>query len=146
MKTLLPAIKTALHACTIVTTDSNIYITPDIRWRPEGTGTPAIGIIGGSLGREELGGEMWEITATVNIAAHVALTSNGSDALTGTSGIYAILDEVTGILVNNLLSVSGAQRVQVGNDSPPSISQGANDSWLASISRTFIYTLERSSI
>lgn len=144
MKTLLPAIKTALQAHDIITVDNDIYITPDTKWRPEGTGTPCIGIHDGGMVREELGGNYWEITATVDIAAFAALTGNGADALCETEGIYSILDGATLILVDNLLSVAGVQAVQVGNDSPSSIYQGPDDTWLVTITRSYIYTIERS--
>ena len=142
MKTLLPAIKTALHAHTIVTTDSDIYITPDVRWRPEGTGTPSIGIHDAGMQREELAGEYWEMTATVELAAFVSLSSNGSDSICGTSGLYAILDAAVAILNDNMLSVSGLISIQVGNDSASSIV--AEGDGLVTMTRTLIYTIERS--
>ena len=147
MKDLLPAIKTALHASLLVA-DDDIYITPDVKWRPELTGVPCIGIHDSGLSRDELAGEVWEITATVDIAAFAALTADGYSGLTGTAGVYAILDEVTDILVDNLLSVSGVQRVQVGNDSASSLYQApdADNTWLITITRSFVYTIERSSI
>ena len=146
MKALLPAIRDALLVSDIVTTESDIYITPDPRWRPEGTGTPCIGIRGGPLVREELGGEMWELTATVNIAAFVALTANWYTTMTEDTDIYDILDEVTGILNDNRLNLSEVQRVHVGGDSQSSLMQGPDNTWLVTIVREFTYTLERSSV
>jgi len=146
MKLLLPAIKTALHSHSIVTTDSDIYITPDVRWRPEGTGDTCIGIKDGGLHREELAGEVWEITATVELAAFAPLTTNGSDSLCGNSGCYAILDAAVALLVNNLLSITGAQSVEIGDDTPSGIVQVQDETMLVTLTRKLTYTIELTSI
>ena len=144
MRLLLPAIVTALAGLKLDGESVDSYITPDPRWRPYGTTHPCIGIHDAGLSREEEAGEMVEIIAAVELSGFVALTEDGAESITGDTGVYALLDEATELLNNNLLGTTDIQRVQIGEDSPSEIYQATEDTWLVRVSRTLIYTIERS--
>ena len=143
MKNLLPAIKTALQALPMVTAE-NIFITPDVRWRPETTGAPCIGILPAGMEREELPGEMVGINAMVHLSVFVPLTANGSDSFVGTNGLYTVLDAATAILKNNQLGQTDVIRVTIGADEPAEIYQASESAWLVRVTREILYNIERS--
>jgi len=144
MRILLQAIVTALATLELDDEPVAAYITPDNRWRPHGTTHPCVGVHDAGLSREEELGEMVEIIAAVEISGFVALTDDGESSITGDTGVYALLDEATELLNNNLLGKTDIQRVQIGDDSPSEIYQASEDTWLVRVSRTLIYTIERS--
>lgn len=145
MKTLLPAIKTAIQGLSLLVSTSNAFITPHVGWRPEGTGSTCIGIHDAGTIRAELAGNMIEQVSTVDIAAFVPLGADAKDAITGASGAFALLDAATDILKRNRLSISEVQSVEIGKDSQSELYQASESLWLVRICRQFIYTLERSS-
>lgn len=147
MQTLLPAIKTALHVMPQLNRRSDCYITPEVNWMPTGTRQPCIGIKDGGIEREELAGEMAELTAKVLIVGFVKLpVSDGFVAICDTKGVYPLLDAATTILRNNYLGLTDVMRIQIGPDRPTEAFMAENKQWLVKLVRTLIYTLERPSL
>ena len=147
MQTLLPAIKAALQGLPQLPRKSDCYITPDVNMMPTGTRQPCIGIKDGGIDRVDLMGEMMELTARVTLVGFVKLPiSDGYEAICSDKGVYPLLDAATALLINNLLGLSGVQRVQVGSDRPTEAFVAENKQWLIKLVRTLVYTLERPSV
>lgn len=146
MKTLLPAIETALKGLDLLPAESACYITADARWRPDGVDETCLGIMSGGVTREELGGEVWEIIATVELIGFVPLTADAKDALCGESGVEQLLDDAVAVLKNNRLGLNDVQSVRIGNDRPNGIHQVVDGDLLVSVIRQVIYTIERASV
>jgi hypothetical protein len=146
MKTLLPAIQNALKTLDMLPAQTACYITPDARWRPDGVNATCLGVMNGGVAREELGGEVWEITATVDLVGFVPLTADAKDAICGSSGVEELLNDAVAILKNNRLSIADIQGVRIGNDRPNGLHQAEDDNWLVSVIRQVIYTIERASV
>jgi len=148
MKTILPAIQAALKTINILSSQNDCYITPDTKFRPEGTGNISIGIHPAGITRTEELGEYIEIEASIDIVAFSPMTNN-SDSITGTSGVYSILDAVSAILKNNSLNLSGFQGVSIEDDTRVDIQHaptGETVQMLTSCTRRFTYTIERAII
>lgn len=137
MNIILPAVRDAL--------DNTItcFVAPDSVWRPDGVDGPCIGVMSGGITREELGGNMREEIATVELVAYVPLVDSAESSI---SSLQALLNSASSILTGNLLSVAGMQSVQIGSDRANGVHQLANNKKLVSYIRQIIYTLERSSI
>lgn len=146
MKTLLPAIQAALSTLALLPAASACYITADARWRPDGVDTTCLGIMDGGVTREELGGEVWEITATVELVAFVPLTADAADAICGAAGVEQLLNDAVAVLNNNHLGLAEVQRVRIGDDRPNGLHQVVDGDLLVSKIRQIIYTIERSSV
>lgn len=146
MKALLPAIKTAIKVVSLLAAQSDAYITPHPGWRPEGTASKCLGIHSNGMTRQEEAGEMMELKASVTIYGYAELVTTADDPLCGTNGVYALLDAAEDILTDNRLGLSEVQTVETGRDTPAELFQADETTWLARIGRTFIYTLERSSV
>lgn len=144
MQTLLPAIRTALQALSQLPRASDCYITPHVNFMPTGTRQPCLGIKDGGMQREELAGEMLQLTARVELAGFVKMSGDGGEAICTSSGVYELLDDASDILTNNYLGLSDIIRVQIGPDRPSELFQTDNKQWIVKLVRTMIYTLERS--
>lgn len=88
---------------------------------------------------------MIEQVSVVDVAGFVPLGADAADAISGASGVYALLDAATDILKRNRLSITEVQSVQIGKDSESELYQASESVWLVRVCRKFIYTLERSS-
>jgi len=141
MKTLLPAIRSVIQG--VMPRPSDCYITPNVNYMPTGTRQPCIGIKDAGISREELAGEMVEITATVELVGFVQMSEDGFTALCGNGGVFQLLDTATDALINNLLGLPDVQRVEIGQDSPSTLSTTDTNQFLVMMTRTLIYTLER---
>jgi hypothetical protein len=146
MKILLPAIQNALKTLTLLPAQTACYITADARWRPDGVDTTCLGIMSGGVTREELGGEVWEITATVELVGFVPLTADAKDSICGTAGVEQLLDDAVTVLKNNQLGLGEVQRVRIGDDRPNGMHQVVDGTLLVSVIRQVIYTIERASV
>lgn len=146
MRTLLPAIKTAIQGIALLASTADAFVTPDPAWRPVDAGATCIGIFGTGVEREELAGEMVDITISVDLVGFVPMLASGSDAVCGAAGVVALLDAATTILKKNSLSQAGFTGVMVGGDSKTALYQASESQWLVMMSRTFEYYFERSSV
>lgn len=150
MKELLPAIQTSLKTLDMLPAESACYITPDARWRPVGVDDTCLGIMHGGTRREELAGNMWEFTHTVDLIGFVPLTADAKNAICGSSGVLQLLDDAVDVLKGTLLGLSDLQSVQIGDDRPNGLHAAQDDgesvTWLVSIIRQVIYTSERESV
>jgi len=146
MKTLLPAIQTTLQTMSQLERRSDCYLTPHANYMPTGTRQPCIGIKDAGTIRQELAGEVLELKARVELVGFVKMTGDGSACLCGTDGVFQLLDDAAGLLRNNHLSLTDVQRVEIGPDRPSELFRAENNQWIVKLSRTMIYTLERSSV
>jgi hypothetical protein len=146
MITLLPAIKAVLEDLTQLPRKSDCYITPHANFMPTGTRQPCLGIKDAGMVPSELAGEMLDITARVDLIGFVKMTADGQAAICGDDGLYALLDAATDLLVKNRLGLADVQTVIIGPTRPSEMFSAENNQWLVKLTRTMIYTLERSSI
>lgn len=114
MKELLIAIKSELQ--TSLATDvrsGDIFITPDLSFIPSKAMKPCVGIKDGKIGREELAGNMLELTLYVSLAVYVQLFKEEAGIVGDTSTNQKGVLELTGVAVAaldaNLLSITGMQ-------------------------------------
>ena len=146
MKTLLPAVQSALKTLAILPAQSACYVTADARWRPDGVDETCLGIMSAGVTREELGGGVWEIIATVELVGLVPLTADAKDAICGSNGVEQLLDDAVEVLKNNQLGLNDVQSVRIGNDRPNGMHQVVDGDLLVSVIRQVIYTIERASV
>jgi hypothetical protein len=110
---------------------------------PAGTRLPSLGVKDAGMIRQELAGEMLEITARVDLVGFVNMTADGAEAICGTTGVCQLLDAATVMLTNNRLGLADVQRVEIGPDTPTELFQADNNQWIVKLVRTLVYTLER---
>lgn len=142
MRVLLPAVQLVLKDLPLLRRASDCYLTPDINWLPTGVRFPCLGIKDGGVIREELAGEMIGLTMTVELVGMTLLPADGSD-LVGEAGSFALLDAAQQLLVFDLLGVSGATGVSIGNDLPSKLFRSDNNQWIVQLVRRMVYTIER---
>jgi hypothetical protein len=100
----------------------------------------------GGLVREELGGEMWELTATVELVGFVPLTADAGDAICGANGVEQLLNDAMEVLNHNYLGTSDIRGIRIGNDRNNGMHQVVDGDLLVSVIRQVIYTIERASV
>lgn len=143
MRILLPSIKTVLKELPLLQRKSDCYITPHVNWMPTGTRFPCLGIKDGGMARQELAGDMLELTATINLVAFTPITADGGDAVCGQVGVLAILNAAVSLLIDNHLGMTEIQRMAIGADMPSELYQAENNQWIVKMVRTVVYTMER---
>jgi len=133
---LLNAIKTAVQGISPLAATSDCYLAPESGYRPSCVGVPSLGIRPDGRERTESGCCTLEVSARVELIAHVAMT--------GSVSVASVLDAAEAALEGNLLGLAKVRAATVGDDTPPSMVRDEHGQWLIRQGRTMEYTLEES--
>jgi hypothetical protein len=125
----------------------DIYVTPSSDWRPLDTGLPCVGIKPDGVTRTAVStcGTSILSVARVEIVGNVELTPDGETALTGTTGLVELVDQLTALLEGNKLGVAAVSSAHVVEQSPSSRASDEYGTWMARMSLTIEYTMEAQS-
>ncbi len=118
MDTLLPSIQQHLQNKLEGFRDSDIYITPDLQFLPQGVKMPCIGIKDGKVEHKYLAAGEMEYSMTVRLIMFLDLTKR-KEAIVGGRwglGILQINKQLTSLLENNNLGNPAIQEARIIED------------------------------